>query len=78
MRLSLHIFASEKGVVVENVKFRLRTQQYDCLREPFNGICIPYYLFEIDNAVIDTLFILINIENRHRLFARKSVSWSTI
>lgn len=77
MRLSLHIFASEKGVVVENVKFRLRTQQYDCLREPFNGICIPYYLFEIDNAVIDKLFILI-IENRHRLFARKSVSSSTI
>ena len=58
-RTSLHVVASEKGVVVGALKFRENGDDIDCSRMGVGGKAIPPHVDLIDNIQSDAKFILV-------------------
>lgn len=58
-RSSLHVVASEKGVVVGRLQFREDGDPIDCTRMGVGGKAIPPNVDKVDNIRSDTLFILL-------------------
>ncbi|KAI7843532.1 hypothetical protein COHA_002774 [Chlorella ohadii] len=58
-RSSLHVVASEKGVVVGRLTFREDGDQIDCRRMGVGGKAIPPNIDKVDSIQSDALFILL-------------------
>ncbi|GAX82612.1 hypothetical protein CEUSTIGMA_g10038.t1 [Chlamydomonas eustigma] len=58
-RSSLHVVASEKGVVVGRLTFREAGDQIDCQRMGVGGKAIPPNVDKVDSIQSDALFILL-------------------
>ena len=58
-RSSLHVVASEKGVVVGRLQFREDGDPIDCTRMGVGGKAIPPNVDKVDNIRSDALFILL-------------------
>jgi meiotic recombination protein SPO11 len=58
-RSSLHVVASEKGVVVGRLAFREDGDAIDCARMGVGGKAIPPNVDKVTDIVSDALFILL-------------------
>eukprot|EP00803_Ostreobium_quekettii_P006159 evm.model.scf_955.6 EVM.evm.TU.scf_955.6 scf_955:34709-40779(+) len=58
-RSSLHVIASEKGVVVGRLRFREDGDEIDCQRMGVGGKAIPPNIDKVDNVRSDAMFILL-------------------